>query len=211
MYSWSNIRYGLVVTGDFSLDWIAGHSYQRQRLLSLLDLPADIHTPQVDGMTPFTLNAFYDPSLNSINMLPGLMSFPIFNASNPLMLNLATYGWIIGHELTHGFDNNGRLYDSVGEHVDWWSSHSSDEFTARTQCFIDQYSATSVWNISVNGAQTLPENLADNGGLGIAYRAYKSLMSNPSTNVTQQLLPPYTNDQLFCQYTCMHARMCVRK
>ena len=124
--SWLSPRYGLVIVDDrWDINWVTGHSYSMQRQLSHLDVLADTHSPETDGMTPYTLNAFYDPTLNSINMLPGLMQFPAFSPDLPMMLNLAAYGWIIGHEMTHGFDNSGRTYDPVGQKVDWWTQHRS--------------------------------------------------------------------------------------
>jgi len=199
--TWSNVALGLLVTGEFAADLSAAGSYYVQRLLMQADLPYDVHTPQVDGMTPFTLNAFYDPTLNSINLLPGLLMFPAYDPSLPLMLNLASYGMIIGHEMTHGFDNSGRLFDAVGQEVNWWSAASATEFEARAQCFIDQYSGYSVYGHHVNGSFTLGENIADNGGMGLAWRSYKKLAEDPETNITQQLMKEFTNDQLFWVWT----------
>merc|ERR1719399_1529215 len=79
--------------------------------------------------------------MNSINMLAGLMLEPFFDSRVPMMLNLASYGMVIGHEITHGFDNNGRLYNGTGAYIDWWHQESIDEFDERSQCLIEQYSA----------------------------------------------------------------------
>jgi len=100
-------------------------------------------------------------TLNSINLLPGLLKFPAFDADNPLMLNLAAYGLVIGHEMTHGFDNSGRLYDAIGQERDWWTASDKAEFNARSQCFIDQYSSFKLFNHSVDGKNTLGENIAE--------------------------------------------------
>jgi len=118
--------------------------------------------------------------------------FPAYDPSLPLMLNLASYGMIIGHEMTHGFDNSGRLFDAVGQEVNWWSAASatSTEFEARAQCFIDEYNR---YGHHVNGSFTLGENIADNG----AWRSNKKLAEDLETNTTQQLMKEFTNDQLF--------------
>lgn len=86
--------FGIATTGQWELDIVAAHSYRFQRMLWACDLPFDIRTPQLVGMTAWTQNAYYMPSLNSINMLPGLMLFPLFDASNPMMLNLAQMGFV---------------------------------------------------------------------------------------------------------------------
>ena len=77
------------------------------------------------------------------------------------MLNLAAYGLVIGHEMTHGFDNSGRLYDAIGQQRDWWTESDKAEFQARSQCFIDQYSAFKLFNQSMDGENTLGENIAE--------------------------------------------------
>ena len=77
------------------------------------------------------------------------------------MLNLAAYGLVIGHEMTHGFDNSGRLYDAIGQQRDWWTPSDKAEFNARSQCFIDQYSSFKLFNHSIDGKNTLGENIAE--------------------------------------------------
>jgi predicted metalloendopeptidase len=191
--TWYNPRYGLVVTGDYALDITAGNSYYMQRQMSAWDLPADVLTPELTGSTAFTVNAYYVPFLNSINMLPGMMFFPVFDASLPPMLNMASYGWIVGHEMTHGFDSNGRLFDGLGDEVNWWSDASVAQFDERAQCLVDQYSDIRILGQAVNGSTTLGENIADNGGLGLAYRAFAA-----QSNVTQLLSgTSISNEQLF--------------
>ena len=77
------------------------------------------------------------------------------------MLNLAAYGLVIGHEMTHGFDNSGRLYDAIGQQRDWWTPSDKAEFNARSQCFIDQYSSFKLFNQSMDGKNTRGENIAE--------------------------------------------------
>lgn len=137
-------------------------------------------------------NAFYFPQKNSINMLPGLMLYPMFAARQPLMLNLAMYGYVIGHECTHGFDNHGRLYNGTGAVEGWWSDGSLAAFDAKTQCLVSQYDAYKWFGIAVHGAQTLGENIADHGGVDAAWRAYQAVAKEDAA-----LIDGMTNDQLF--------------
>ncbi|KAL5491617.1 hypothetical protein EMCRGX_G016935 [Ephydatia muelleri] len=101
-------------------------------------------------------------------------------------------GMVIGHELTHGFDNTGQQYNAQGILAPWWTQGSQDNFTNKTTCFQNQYSQYQVFGMNINGKNTLGENIADNGGVKISFQAYKQ-------QGIEQLLPalPYTPDQLF--------------
>ena len=90
-------------------------------------------------MNYMTVNAFYDPTHNNINLLPALAQPPFFSATMPMMLNLAGYGMVVGHEITHGFDNSGRQYNGFGKMEDWWQPAALKEFTERTKCMVNQY------------------------------------------------------------------------
>lgn len=102
-------------------------------------------------------------------VLAGLMMEPLFGSRLPDVMNLAAYGFVIGHEITHGFDNHGRLWNGTGFEVDWWTAASTANFKDRAQCLIDQYFTFPVENLFVNGNSTLGENLADLGGIGLAW------------------------------------------
>ena len=120
-----------------------------------------------------------------------------------MMLNIASYGMVVGHEITHGFDNNGRLFNGFGNYTDWWTADSLAEFDKRTECMIAQYSGyKNEYGDYTNGTLTLGENIADNGGIHVAYRSYEKLKaSDPNTNI--QLMTSakeITNDQLFFIY-----------
>jgi len=138
-------------------------------------------------------NAYYSQEGNSINMLAGLILPPAFNPQLPMMLNLASYGMVIGHELTHGFDNNGRMFNGSGALVNWWSNSSVTQFLERAACLVNQYDSFPVFGKYVNGLQTLPENIADLGGMNLAWAAYQANATLPTT----QLLSTFTNDQYF--------------
>jgi predicted metalloendopeptidase len=206
--SWENDQIGLMIMKEsgsvhpsFLADFIAAHSYRSQRILLSLDLPLDVHNPELDQMTPEVVNAFYDPVQNSINLIPGLIQFPAFDPEQPQQLNLAQYGWVIGHELTHGFDNDGRLYDGIGREKNWWTKASIDQFNNLAQCLVEQYSSFNADGYYINGTVTLGENLADNGGIGLAWRSYIKYQRQIDQQYGHvKLMKEYSNDQLFWLY-----------
>ncbi|ORZ23069.1 hypothetical protein BCR42DRAFT_366532 [Absidia repens] len=127
-------------------------------------------------MEPQTVNAYFSPSFNQVVVPAGILQPPFFNI-NSEPLSLGGIGVVIGHELTHGFDNSGRLYDGDGVLTQWWSNATKEQFNEKAQCFIDQYSNFSIQGpdgkeYPVNGKMTLGENLADNGGISLAYEAF---------------------------------------
>ena len=154
---------------------------------------------------PLTVNAWYTRTANTVQLPAGVMHWPWWSmAEQPMYMNLARMGSFVGHEMTHGFDTNGRLYDGQGNQANWWTRGSSDNFTARSQCFIRQYSAITVQNSTISGSLTVNENIADGGGIHLAYlthRWYAEQMAG--YGLTPQLLPsprlqsPLTVDQLF--------------
>jgi len=158
-------------------------------------------------MTPQTVNAYYNPPMNEIVFPAGILQTPFFSSKDPYYLNYGGIGAVVGHELTHAFDNNGRQYDSKGKLSNWWSNSTLEEFNKLTQCFIDQYESYYIEDKKGNkyyikGKLTLGENLADNGGLTRAYEAWKiSLNRNPEqAKIHNEHLPglsQYTFDQLF--------------
>ncbi|KAI9284616.1 hypothetical protein BC943DRAFT_343385 [Umbelopsis sp. AD052] len=129
-------------------------------------------------MTPQTVNAYYNPPGNEIVFPAGILQRPYFNLDDPDYLNYGGIGVVVGHELTHGFDDNGRQYDPEGKLRQWWTDETVEAFKVKAQCFIDQYSNFTVKGpkgeeVHVNGKLTLGENLADNGGLREAFSAWK--------------------------------------
>jgi putative endopeptidase len=128
-------------------------------------------------MTPPTVNAYYDPSMNDINFPAGILQPPYYDKNADDATNYGDIGGVIGHELTHGFDDEGKKFDGHGNLSDWWSAEDTKNFEARTSCIDKEYSGfTAVGEgadaIKVNGKLTLGENTADNGGLVLAYMAY---------------------------------------
>jgi predicted metalloendopeptidase len=133
-------------------------------------------------MTPPTVNAFYSPQSNSINFPAGILQPPFFDARRDMSVNYGGIGAVIGHEMTHGFDDQGRKFDGEGNLRDWWTARDAAEFEKRVSCVADEYSGfTSVDDVKLNGRLTLGENTADNGGLRVAYMALQeALKKNPS-------------------------------
>lgn len=124
-------------------------------------------------MTPPTVNAYYDPSMNNINFPAGILQPAFYDPKQDDAVNYGHIGAVIGHELTHGFDDEGKKFDAKGNLSDWWTPEDTKKFEARTDCLVNEYGGfTAVDDVKVNGKLTLGENTADNGGLVLAYMAY---------------------------------------
>nr|XP_054955045.1 membrane metallo-endopeptidase-like 1 isoform X8 [Pan paniscus] len=145
------------------------------------------------------VNAFYSPNRNQIVFPAGILQPPFFSKEQPQALNFGGIGMVIGHEITHGFDDNGRNFDKNGNMMDWWSNFSTQHFREQSECMIYQYGNYS-WDLAdeqnVNGFNTLGENIADNGGVRQAYKAYLKWMAEGGKD---QQLPglDLTHEQLF--------------
>ncbi len=125
------------------------------------------------NMTPPTVNAYYSPPNNNINFPAGILQPPFYDPDRDAAVNYGGVGAVIGHELTHGFDDQGRKYDGQGNLRDWWTAADGQAFDERAQCVADQYSGYAVaGDTHINGRLTLGENTADNGGLRLALMAY---------------------------------------
>ena len=133
------------------------------------------------SMTPPTVNAYYNPLENNINFPAGILQPPFFDNRMDAAVNYGAIGSVIGHELTHGFDDQGRQFDAQGNLRNWWTPEDANEFEKRAECFINEYSAfTPVDDVHLNGKLTLGENTADNGGVRLAFMALmKSLDGKP--------------------------------
>ena len=147
-------------------------------------------------MTPQTVNAYYNPLANEIVFPAAILQPPFFDLEADIAANYGGIGAVIGHEIGHGFDDQGSKYDGDGNMVDWWSDEDRTKFEALTQVLIEQFDALSpesTPDIHVNGAFTLGENIGDLGGLGIAYKAYKLALNGAESPVIDGL----TGDQRF--------------
>ncbi|HZS27128.1 MAG TPA: M13 family metallopeptidase [Candidatus Angelobacter sp.] len=171
------------------------------------------------GMTPPTVNAYYSGSHNEIVFPAGILQPPFFDRQMDDAVNMGGIGLVIGHELTHGFDDQGRKFDPKGNLRDWWTAEDGKEFEQRVSCVADEYSSfTAVDDLKLNGRLTLGENTADNGGARIALMALHDLMAQAKEDPTKKI-DGFTPDQRFflgfgrvwCQNTAPEfARMLVR-
>jgi putative endopeptidase len=155
------------------------------------------------GMTPPTVNAYYNPSMNDINFPAGILQPAFYDPHADLAVNYGHIGSIIGHELTHGFDDEGKKFDAKGNLADWWTAEDTTKFQAKTGCLVNQYGsfvavpgATSKDDVKVNGQLTLGENTADNGGLVLAYLAYLDRAKKEDLD-THKKIDGYTGPQRF--------------
>ena len=146
------------------------------------------------GMSPPTVNAYYNPTNNEIVFPAGILQFPFFDANADDAINYGAIGMVIGHEMTHGFDDQGCQYDEKGNMMNWWTSEDSTKFKAKTGGVVKQYNSYVVLKDQhVNGELTLGENLADIGGLAIAYDAFKMTKQGKDT----ARIDGFTPDQRF--------------
>ena len=130
-------------------------------------------------MTPQTVNAYYNPTTNEICFPAGILQYPFFDMNADDAVNYGAIGVVIGHEMTHGFDDQGRQYDKDGNMNDWWTKEDADNFEQRTGRYADFFSSIEVLpGLKANGNLTLGENLADHGGLQVAYTAFKNATKN---------------------------------
>ncbi|HEY0253352.1 MAG TPA: M13 family metallopeptidase, partial [Kofleriaceae bacterium] len=147
------------------------------------------------GMNSFTVNAYYDPSANVTAMPAGILQKPFFGAERGIAANMGGIGWVMGHELTHGFDDQGAQFDADGNLKNWWQDTDKKAFDVKGQCVADQYSTFEAMPKQfVNGKLTLGENIADLGGIKMAFHAYKNLRKDADK---QFVADGFTEDQQF--------------
>ncbi|HLY92194.1 MAG TPA: M13 family metallopeptidase [Candidatus Angelobacter sp.] len=155
--------------GDALGNSLRSNAFEVHRQLMKIGKPLDKQEWQ---MTPPTVNAYYEPTENDINFPAGILQPPFYDFKADDALNFGGMGAVIGHELTHGFDDQGALFDPQGNLKNWWTPEDEKAFKERTQCIVDEYDKfVAVDDVHVRGKLTLGENTADNGGLRIAYMA----------------------------------------
>ncbi len=174
--------------------------FESRRELAKIGKPVDKTEWQ---MTPPTVNAYYDPQMNDINFPAGVLQPPLFDSKIDDAPNYGDTGATIGHELTHGFDDEGRQFDAQGNLKDWWTKNDAEEFQKRADCISEQYSSyIIVDDIRINGKLTLGEDVADLGGTFLAYLAWKSATKGQNLQPADGLTP----DQRFfvgmAQWAC---------
>ena len=172
---WRDYSTLTIQPGPFLNNVLAVRQYERRRNMSHIGQPVD-RTEW--GMTPPTVNAYYNPSMNEIVFPAGIMQPPFFDPSADDAVNYGGMGAVIGHEMTHGFDDQGSQYDAQGNLRNWWSSADLDKFKHGTGLVASQFDSYTVLDsVHVNGKLTLGENLADLGGLSISYAALEKALA----------------------------------
>ena len=166
--------------------------FEVDRLLKKIGKPVD---RAEWGITPPTVNAYYNPNMNEIVFPAGILQPPFFDPKADDAVNYGGMGAVIGHEMTHGFDDQGRQYDAVGNLRDWWSKASADEYDKRRKVVVAQYSAAEpIPGMHINGELTQGENIADIGGVKIAFMAFKKAMAKKGP---QPAIDGFTPEQRF--------------
>ncbi|HYG98144.1 MAG TPA: M13 family metallopeptidase [Terriglobales bacterium] len=155
-----------IVRGDALGNSFRSNEFEFNRQMNKIGKPVD---RKEWAMTPPTVNAYYNPQMNDINFPAGILQPPFYLYGRDDTYNFGGIGAVIGHELTHGFDDEGRQFDGDGNLRDWWTAADNQAFEKRGECFVEQYSSyTAVDDVNLNGKLTLGENVADNGGLRLA-------------------------------------------
>ncbi len=188
---WRDYSSVKIVRGDaLGNDWRATE-FEFHRQVNKIGKPVD---RQEWDMTSPTVNAYYNPQMNNINFPAGILQPPFYDNKIDDAVNFGGIGAVIGHELTHGFDDVGRQFDAEGNLKDWWLPEDAKAFEQRAECFVREYSNfTTAGDVKLNGKLTLGENTADNGGLRIAYMALMSVLAGK----TEPEIDGFTPEQRF--------------
>ena len=158
--------------------------FENRRLLAKIGQPVDRGE---FGMSPPTVNAYYNPSMNDINFPAGILRPPFYDSSEPDAVNYGHIGMVVGHELTHGFDDEGRQFDGAGNLHDWWTESDGKQFDKKADCEVKEYGDFTVeGGVHVNGKLTLGENTADNGGIRLAYYAFLADAKRKNIDLSQK-------------------------
>ena len=184
-----------IVRGDLLGNFLRANEFEARRQIAKIGKPVDRQEWQ---MTPPTVNAYYSSSHNEIVFPAGILQPPFFDKQADDAVNFGGIGMVIGHELTHGFDDQGRKFDPEGNLRDWWTAQDGTEFEKRAGCIADEYSNfVAVDDLKLNGKLTLGENTADNGGARIALMALEQMMAGNPAGDAAQTIDGYTPQQRF--------------
>ena len=173
--TWRDFSAVMIRRDDYAGNSLRIAANDRQRQFQWIGQPVD---RSIWLMTPQTVNAYYAPALNEITFPAGILQPPVFDSTIDDAVNFGAAGAMIGHEITHGFDDSGRRFDATGNLMNWWMPRDEDAFRERVACVASQYGAYSpLPGVKLNGNLTLGENVADNGGVRIAYYALMELLA----------------------------------
>ncbi len=192
--TWHDLSKLEIVRGDLAGNFLRSMQYEVDRVIQKIDKPVD--KDEWIFSTP-TVNAYYNSNFNEIVFPAGVLQPPFFDRDMDDSVNFGAIGMIIGHELTHGFDDQGRQFDGNGDLHDWWSPTDAKEFDKRADCFVNEYGSYKVVDeVAVNSKLTLGENIADNGGVRISLMALHQLMAAANQDAVKKI-DGYTTDQRF--------------
>jgi predicted metalloendopeptidase len=184
---WKDYSSVRIDRGDALGNAARARAFEEARDRARIGKPVD---PMEWRMTPPTVNAYYSAQQNNINFPAGILQPPFFDKAMDDAVNFGGIGAVIGHELTHGFDDQGRKFDAQGNLSDWWSEDDGREFEKRATCVADQYSGYEVApGVNINGRLTLGENTADNGGVRIALMALQDTIAMRSASESPRAAP----------------------
>ena len=202
--TWRDYRALRIVRGDALGNSQRANTFDFRRSIDRVGKPVD---RSEWGMTPPTVNAYYRPTQNNINFPAGILQPPFYYGGGDRPTNFGAAGAIVGHELTHGFDDQGRRYDAKGNLHDWWKPEDAKNFESRTQCLVDEYNGfTAIDDLKMNGKLTLGENTADNGGLRLALAAYMATAATQPDKTLDGFTPEQRLFIGFAQIWCDNAR-----
>jgi predicted metalloendopeptidase len=192
--TWRKYQFEITRT-DFAKNVRAASKWEQDRQLHKIGKPVDRFDWQ---MTPPTVNAYYDPTLNELALPAGQLQAPFFGSTFHPAVNFgSTGGGTIGHEMTHGFDDEGSQFDADGNLKDWWSPSTKSNFEAATKCIVDQYARyEAVPGVTLDGKLTAGENIADTGGVKLAFQAYQTWKAAQKTPPPAKV-DTFTDDQLY--------------
>ncbi|MCC6394502.1 MAG: M13 family metallopeptidase, partial [Bryobacterales bacterium] len=197
---WKNYSSVKIERGDYFGNSVRAAEFEIRRNLAKIGKATD---KSEWGMTPPTVNAYYSPPMNNINFPAGILQPPFYNPKADDAVNLGAIGVVIGHELTHGFDDQGRRFDGKGNLRDWWTAADAKAFEQRAECFVKEYEGFSpVPGVHLNGKLTLGENAADNGGIHLAYMALLRLLEKQMLAKADGLTPQQRFFLGFAQIWC---------
>jgi putative endopeptidase len=190
---WRDYSALIVQRDDLFGNLTRASEFESHRRLAKIDKPTD----KLEwDMTPPTVNAYYSPDRNEIVFPAGILQPPFFDRTMDDAVNFGAIGLVIGHELTHGFDDEGRQYDPEGNLRDWWTTEDAKQFEERASCIVNEYGGfVSVDDLKLNGKLTLGENTADNGGARIALMALHEMMKQ--TPDADKKIDGFTPDQRY--------------
>ncbi len=192
---WRDYSAVTVTPGDFVADLHAAQVFNYNYRIGHIGKPVD---EKEWGMTPPTVNAYYDPPLNDINFPAGILQPPFYSQTIDPAVNYGAIGVVIGHEMTHGFDDEGSRYDGQGNVRDWFAAEDKVKFNKMTDCEVQEYgNFEPVPGQKLNGKLTLGENTADNGGIRIAYQALEKVLATEPEAKRTEKIDGYTEDQRF--------------